>query len=65
MQKRVLNNNIKWSIVYKNIVMLYTWNEHNIANQLHYTSSPWKYLTSFTKINSKMDHKPKCEMQEL
>ena len=22
-------------------------------------------LTSFTKINSKMDHKPKCEMQEL
>ena len=36
MQKRVLNNNIKWSIVYKNIVM-YTWNEHNIANQLHYT----------------------------
>ena len=45
MQKRVLNKNIKWSIVYKNIVRLYTWNEYNIANQLYYTSSPWKYLS--------------------
>ena len=23
------------------------------------------YLTSFTKLNSKMDNKPKCEMQKL